>query len=57
MLAKKVSYSEIVEKTGLSSTTVARVSKWLNQGMNGYRLMLQKLNSHHASFSVGKGLR
>jgi len=57
MLAKKTPYSEIVEKTGLSSTTVARVSKWLNRGMGGYKLMLQKLNSHHTSFSTGKGLR
>ena len=57
MLARKTPYSEIVEKTGLSSTTVARVSKWLNRGMGGYKLMLQKLNSHHASFSIGKGLR
>ena len=57
MLAKKTPYSEIVKKTGLSSTTVARVSKWLNRGMGGYKLMLQKLNSHHTSFSIGKGLR
>ena len=58
LLAKKTSYSEIIEKTGLSSTTVARVSKWLNQGMNGYKLMLKRLNSHHhAAFPNGKGLR
>jgi TrpR-related protein YerC/YecD len=43
MLAKNVSYAEIVEKTGLSSTTVARVSKWLNRGMGGYKLMLRRL--------------
>ena len=58
LLAKKAPYSEIVEKTGLSSTTVARVSKWLNQGMNGYKLMLKRLNScHHAAFLSGKRLR
>ncbi|MDP3093744.1 MAG: YerC/YecD family TrpR-related protein [bacterium] len=58
MLAKKASYSEIVEKTGLSSTTVARVSKWLNKGTGGYKLMLKRLNSHHhAAFPNGKGLR
>ncbi|MDP2930814.1 MAG: YerC/YecD family TrpR-related protein [bacterium] len=57
MLAKKTPYSEIIDKTGLSSTTVARVSKWLNNGMGGYKLMLQKLNSHHAFSSIGKGLR
>ena len=58
MLAKKAPYSEIVEKTGLSSTTVARVSKWLNQGMDGYKLMLKRLNSHHrVAFPNGKRLR
>lgn len=58
LLAKKVPYSEIVKKTGLSSTTVARVSKWLNRGMNGYKLILKRLNSHHyAAFPNGKGLR
>ncbi len=40
MLSEKISYAEIVKKTGLSSTTVARVSKWLNSGMNGYKLIL-----------------
>ena len=43
LLAEKVPYSEIVRKTGLSSTTVARVSRWLNRGMGGYKLMLKKL--------------
>ncbi|MBU4351062.1 YerC/YecD family TrpR-related protein [Candidatus Parcubacteria bacterium] len=58
MLAKKAPYSEIVEKTGLSSTTVARVSKWLNRGMNGYKLILKRLNSHHhSSVPDGKRLR
>jgi len=58
MLSQKISYSQIEKETGLSSTTVARVAKWLNGKMGGYRLMLQRLNSHHhASFTVGKGLR
>ena len=58
LLAKKAPYSEIVKKTGLSSTTVARVSKWLNRGMNGYKLILKRLNSHHhSSVPNGKGLR
>lgn len=47
MLAKKVPYTSIVRRTGLSSTTVARISKWLNAGMGGYQLMLQRLG-HHA---------
>ena len=55
MLDRKMVYSAIEEKTGLSSTTIARISKWLNRGMGGYRLILKRLN-HHTSFSHGKGL-
>jgi uncharacterized protein YerC len=56
MLSKNVKYNEIEKETGLSSTTVARVSKWLNSGKGGYKLMLKKINHHNLSF-VGKGLR
>lgn len=55
MLNSKASYAEIVRKTGLSSTTVARISKWLTRGKGGYRLMLARL-SHHANPSSGKRL-
>lgn len=58
MLKDKVPYTKIVEETGLSSTTVARVSKWLNRGMGGYRLILNRLNHHHAHTTslTGRGL-
>ncbi|MFH1968483.1 MAG: YerC/YecD family TrpR-related protein [bacterium] len=56
MLSKNVPYVEIEKETGLSSTTIARVSKWLNSGKNGYKLVLKRLNHHNLS-SVGKGLR
>lgn len=52
MLDIEVPYSEIVKKTGLSSTTVARISRWLNRGLGGYRLMLHRL--HHRPLSSGK---
>lgn len=55
LLNKKVPYSVIVEKTGLSSTTVARISKWLKNGTGGYKLMLGRL-SHHQATSFGKRL-
>lgn len=55
MLDKRVPYTQIVAKTGLSSTTVARVAKWLNGRLGGYRLVLARL-SHHANSSFGKGL-
>lgn len=58
MLNANMSYSEIEKKTGLSSTTVARISKWLNKGRGGYKLMLERLqNHHHTSSSVGSRLR
>lgn len=53
MLEQKTPYSQIEAKTGLSSTTVARISKWLNYGMGGYKLVLKKLN-HHSSSSCRK---
>lgn len=56
MLSQKVPYSLIQSKTGLSSTTVARISKWLKRGKGGYRLIINRLH-HHSSIPVGKGLR
>ncbi len=47
MLWKNIAYSEIEKETKMSTTTIARVSKWLNSGMNGYRLMIERLNHHH----------
>ena len=47
MLEQGKSYMQIVKETGLSSTTVARVSKWLNNGMNGYKLILSRIDHHH----------
>ncbi len=55
MLQKAVPYTVIVAKTGLSSTTVARVAKWLKKGMGGYGLVLARLG-HHANPSFGKRL-
>ena len=51
MLAKNTPYSEIEKDTGMSSTTIARVSKWLNEGMGGYKLLIKKLQNqvnHHS---------
>ena len=44
MLSQKVPYSAIVKVTGLSSTTVARVSKWLNGDQGGYKTILDRLH-------------
>jgi TrpR-related protein YerC/YecD len=58
MLAVGISYVEIEKETGLSSRTIARVSKWLNQGMGGYKSLIEKYNklNHHNSFPPGKEL-
>ena len=53
LLAQKVPYSVIEKATGLSSTTVARVSKWLNGTEGGYRRVISKL--HHHSTSLARG--
>ena len=55
MLTAKIPYSIIEQKTGLSSTTVARVSKWLNGKQGGYKTIISRLN-HHNSIQTGRGL-
>ena len=57
MLDRGVSYTTIRGKTGLSSATIARISKWLKKGKGGYRLMLNRLfkNHHHNSSLHHKG--
>ncbi len=55
MLEKKIAYKSIEKETGMSSTTIARIQKWLNNGMNGYTIMLDKVKqinsntTHHLS--------
>mgnify|MGYP001600108398 CR=1 FL=1 len=55
MLTKKIPYSVIENETGLSSTTVARVAKWLNGKGGGYRAIISKLH-HHNSIQSRRGL-
>jgi TrpR-related protein YerC/YecD len=55
MLSQNVPYSAIEEKTGLSSTTVARVSKWLNGKEGGYRTIINRLH-HQNSIQARRGL-
>jgi TrpR-related protein YerC/YecD len=68
LLSKDIQYDTISEDTGLSSATIARISKWLKGSLGGYRLILNRLSPsnnfgtglrqhHHLSkTSVGKGL-
>jgi TrpR-related protein YerC/YecD len=43
LLAKDVSYTQIEKETGMSSKTIARIQKWLKDGMGGYLTMINKL--------------
>ena len=56
MLAAQESYPQIQKATGLSQTTIARVSKWLQKGEGGYRLVINRLQ-HHTPPSRERGLR
>lgn len=55
LLDADVPYSAIQKQTDMSSTTIARISKWLRSGMGGYALVLKRLGSHHAHPSRSKG--
>lgn len=58
LLSSNTKYTKIIELTGLSSTTVARISKWLNGSLGGYKLILSRLSNmhHHNPTKLGKGL-
>ena len=45
MLKDGVVYSEISEKTGLSTTTVTRVNRSLKYGSDGYNIVLERLQN------------
>lgn len=43
LLRDKKTFSEIEEKTGMSSATIARINKCLQYGADGYSLVLDKM--------------
>lgn len=47
LLNRGVTYSDIATATKLSSRTVARISKWLQNGSGGYQKALNIINAHH----------
>lgn len=52
MLDRKIPYDTITKRTGMSSTTIARIQKWLTGPVKGYKNMLKKMNkleAHHTS--------
>lgn len=48
MLEKNIPYSVIERTTGLSSTTIARVARWLNGKEGGYKAILERLHHHNS---------
>ena len=55
MLSAGSTYAVVEKATGFSSTTVARVSKWLNNGKGGYKTILGKIH-HDIHIQTGRGL-
>lgn len=55
MLSQKIPYSVIERETGFSSTTVARVSKWLTSGCGGYKEIIKNMHQHSPD-KLRKGL-
>ena len=49
LLSGKATYTEIVEKTGVSTATIGRVNRALNYGAGGYQRVLEKLNKEDTS--------
>lgn len=43
LLNQKATYTEIVEKTGVSTATIGRVNRALNYGAGGYERVIEKL--------------
>ena len=47
-LKQKYTFSEIVELTGASTSTISRVNRTLNYGSEGYKLVFERLDEDEA---------
>ena len=55
-LNEGTSQRQVAQKTGSSIATVTRVNQWLQRGMGGYKLVLERLSTtdhHYRPSSVG----
>ena len=43
LLDEGFSYRDVAKKTGMSTTTVTRISHWKNHGEDGYAIALKKI--------------
>ena len=48
MLRDKATYSEIVEKTGVSTATISRINRCLRYGASGYNAILARVGEQSA---------
>jgi len=46
MLRAGARYTEIIQKTKLSSRTVARIKEWMSEGCGGYAMVLEAIADH-----------
>ncbi|MBI2631194.1 DNA-binding transcriptional regulator [Candidatus Nomurabacteria bacterium] len=53
LLSRDVQYNAISESTGLSSTTIARIAKWLYGSLGGYRLILKRITLNQSKLGTG----
>jgi uncharacterized protein YerC len=47
-------YTEVIQRTNLSSRTVARISDWLKNGSGGYETAINNIEAHYSHISPGR---
>lgn len=47
LIKQGLAYREISNKTGLSTTTVTRIAHWIENGEQGYNMVLKRLNENN----------
>jgi TrpR-related protein YerC/YecD len=56
MLYDGKSYDAVAAETAMSTTTIARVSKWLQQGTDGYKTVLARIQHHTPKKNTRSGV-
>ena len=54
LIAKRMPYRDVAEKTGLSTTTVTRIAHWLYHGEDGYKAALHCRDAKFCVSTRGK---
>ena len=44
MLSNNETFAQIEKRTGMSSTTIARINYWIHHGTGGYRELLKRVS-------------